>query len=73
MKRTHKKKWIAVCLVAAQLLATGMPAYAAESKAGSQIIAEKSSEDPGFSYGPKSVDYVAGRSTILWKTSMSKH
>ncbi len=61
MKRTHKKKWIAVCLVAAQLLATGMPAYAAESKAGSQIIAEKSSEDPGFSYGPKSVDYVAGQ------------
>jgi hypothetical protein len=62
MKQTHSKKWIAVCLAAALLVSTGTSVYAAGTAGtGSQIIAEKSSKDPGFSYGPKSVDYVSGR------------
>ena len=57
MKKSRKA--LAACIAALQLLVAAVPVGAATVSEGS--IAGVSNADPGFTYGNKSTDYIAGQ------------
>lgn len=60
-KKSNGKKVLAACLATCQLASITLPVSAADQLQNLKtVIAQKSNVDPGFSYGAKSVDYVAG-------------
>ena len=65
MKMTPNKtggKVLAACLAALQLLTLAAPVSAAGgATVPDKAVAGKSNVDPGFVYGSKAVDYIAGQ------------
>ena len=67
MKQINPKnaggKVLAACLAAFQLLTLAVPVSAAGGSATEpdRVVAGKSNADPGFVYGSKSIDYIAGQ------------
>lgn len=65
MKIKPKKaggKALAICLAVLQLLTFAAPVSAADgTKLPDKTVAEKSNVDPGFVYGSKATDYIAGQ------------
>ena len=68
-----KRKLLAACLAAVQLvtLSVGTLPAAAETAADT-VLAQKSSENPGFSYGSKAQDWVEGQEYYMLENQYVK-